>query len=89
MENLMKKSRFHHWGAGIGVLSLFLALTYFLMFFGMALSFVGLIFSVINFIVGIKTGNTNERNFAVLGFLINLLLVISTIRFFMHPVSLG
>ena len=86
-------SRFSNWGFIIGGMSLVLLLSYFLMFFGMMLSPIGLIFSVINFVNGVRQSNSREISkevvFSILGFLFSGYVLASAIYYLLYHPALG
>ena len=87
------KSPFSEWGFGLGVISLLLVMTYFLMFFGMMLSPLGIIFSVINFVYGVRKSNSkkihSEVVFSIIGFLLSSWVFASAIYYVIYHPPMG
>jgi len=90
---LQKRPPFQNWGFNLGVMSLILIMTYFLMFFGMMLSPFGLIFSIINFVNAVRKSSSHniskELVLSILGLLLSGYVLASAIYFFLHPAPLG
>lgn len=75
---------FFRWGFTMGVISLLLLFSYFFMMLSLVISPIGIIISAVNFIVNRKQGNNKEKNYAIVGFVINTGVLIYLIYFLTH-----